>query len=140
MITQLGIAILGTLAMFLTQQSNVMLKKYACLFGLASQPFFLYSTFTSALWGLFFVSIVATGVWMLGLYNYWVKPPALQPAVGCIRVSPAGDHPVVQFLCSSGGKELATTRPGVWIPVYAGPEEKPVKVRVMATMKLEDVQ
>ncbi|MDC0003769.1 hypothetical protein OAE19_05150 [Porticoccaceae bacterium] len=49
--TQAIILITGALAIWLTQQSNQAWQKYACLIGLAGQPFWLWSTYQSDQWG-----------------------------------------------------------------------------------------
>ncbi len=74
MISQIGIVFFGVLAAWLTQQANENRKKYACIFGLISQPFWFYSAIETNQWGIFLLSIIYTGVWLIGLKNYWVKP------------------------------------------------------------------
>lgn len=74
MIPQLLIAFLGGLAIFLTQQKNEKLKRYACLFGLPSQPFFLFETYINNQWGMFALALWYTASWALGLHNFWIKP------------------------------------------------------------------
>lgn len=78
MISQLMIALLGLTAVFLTQQSNFRLKRYACLLGLAGQPFWFYATYTAEQWGIFALSFFYTYAWALGVYNNWIKPVQLQ--------------------------------------------------------------
>jgi hypothetical protein len=72
MITQFCILVFGLAAIYLTQQKNENLKKYACIFGLLSQPFFIYSTISSEQWGMFVLSVFYTFAWMIGFNNYWV--------------------------------------------------------------------
>lgn len=74
MIEQTFIALFGVLAVFLTQQKNQKLTRYACLVGMSSQPFWLYATFIAQQWGMFFSSVMFTGVWALGIYNFWIAP------------------------------------------------------------------
>ena len=74
MIGQIFIALFGVLAVLLTQQRNQNLQKYACLVGMASQPFWLHETYIASQWGMFFTSILFTGVWALGIYNFWILP------------------------------------------------------------------
>ena len=68
---QIIIAITGIVAIWLTQQSNASWKKYACLFGLAGQPFWFYSAYTTEQWGIFILCIFYTYAWMLGFKNNW---------------------------------------------------------------------
>jgi hypothetical protein len=73
MIAQIGIVFFGVMAAWLTQQRNEQLKKYACIFGLISQPFWFYSAIETNQWGIFLLSIIYTAVWLVGFKNYWVK-------------------------------------------------------------------
>lgn len=70
---QLLIAVTGAVAIYLTQQKNENLKRYACLFGIAGQPFWFYSAYTAEQWGIFVLCIFYAGAWMLGVYNNWIK-------------------------------------------------------------------
>lgn len=79
MISQIGIVFFGVLAAWLTQQANENRKKYACIFGLISQPFWVYSSIESNQWGIFLLSIIYTGVWLIGFKNYWVKGSSNEP-------------------------------------------------------------
>lgn len=89
MISQIGIVFFGVLAAWLTQQANDRRKKYACIFGLISQPFWFYSAIETNQWGIFLLSIIYTGVWLIGFKNYWVKPvvkpPTPQPPPSCTK-------------------------------------------------------
>lgn len=71
MIDQIGIAVTGVVAIWLTQQSNEEWKKYACLFGIAGQPFWFYSAYTAEQWGIFILCFFYAYSWMLGLKNNW---------------------------------------------------------------------
>lgn len=73
MINQAGIVIFGVIAAWLTQQRDERLKKYACIFGLISQPFWFYAAIQSNQWGIFILSCIYTGVWLMGFKNYWCK-------------------------------------------------------------------
>ena len=70
---QLFIAVTGVVAIWLTQQSKNNLKKYACLFGIAGQPFWFYSAFTTEQWGIFALCFFYSYSWGLGVYNQWLK-------------------------------------------------------------------
>ena len=71
MILQLWIAVTGVIAIVLTQLPEH--AHFACLFGLLSQPGFIYVTFIARLWGMLFLAICYTGAWGLGLYTYWIQ-------------------------------------------------------------------
>lgn len=70
---QLLIAVTGAVAIYLTQQKNEKLKRYACLFGIAGQPFWFYSAYTAEQWGIFVLCIFYLYAWLLGFYNNWIK-------------------------------------------------------------------
>lgn len=70
---QFAIAFTGAVAIWLTQQSNKKLTKYACLFGMASQPFWFYSAYTNNQWGIFVLCLFYSYSWGLGVYNNWIK-------------------------------------------------------------------
>jgi len=72
MIPQICIAFTGLIAIWLTQQSRPELKKYACLFGLASQPFWFHTTYMAEQWGIFGLSFIYSAMWLVGFKNHWV--------------------------------------------------------------------
>jgi len=70
---QIFIAFTGVTAIWLTQQKKEEWKKYACLFGLAGQPFWFYSAYTSESWGIFTLVLFYTYFWLLGVKNNWLN-------------------------------------------------------------------
>lgn len=70
---QIAIALTGAVAIWLTQQPNEQWKKYACLFGMAGQPFWFYSAYQAEQWGIFALCIFYTYSWCLGIKNHWLK-------------------------------------------------------------------
>lgn len=71
---QIAIAFTGVTAIFLSQSKSERLRKYACLFGLASQPFWFYATFTAQQWGIFALCFLYTFSWARGVWNFWIAP------------------------------------------------------------------
>jgi len=69
---QIFIAITGLAAVFLSQSTGDK-RKYACFFGMASQPFWFYTTYTNEQWGIFALTFFYTYAWVLGFVNNWVK-------------------------------------------------------------------
>jgi hypothetical protein len=51
---QIGIALTGLLAIWLTQHKKVAYQRFACIFGLARQPFWFYSAYQGQQWGIFY--------------------------------------------------------------------------------------
>ncbi len=68
---QIAIALTGVIAIWLTQQKRNNLKKYACLFGIAGQPFWFYSAYNADQWGIFTLCFFYTYSWGLGIKNHW---------------------------------------------------------------------
>lgn len=73
MIIQTLLALTGVIAIFITQQSNEKIKKYAPIFGLLGQPLWYYTTIANDQYGIFVLSLGYTYLWGLGLYNSWFK-------------------------------------------------------------------
>jgi len=70
---QVVIAFTGVIAIWLTQQNNESWKRYACLFGLAGQPFWCYSAYHADQWGILILSVFYTYAWMMGIWNNWIN-------------------------------------------------------------------
>jgi len=70
---QILIALTGVVAILLSQQSRDDIKKYACIFGVAGQPFWFYSSYINEQWGIFTLCFFYSYAWLLGLYNNWIR-------------------------------------------------------------------
>lgn len=73
---QLAIMFTGVTAIWLSQDSDQNRRKYACLFGLAGQPFWFYSAYTAEQWGIFTLCFLYTWAWVKGFRNNWMKGTA----------------------------------------------------------------
>jgi nicotinamide riboside transporter PnuC len=71
-IAQIGIAIFGVLGILLVARKN----KWGFVFGLLSQPFWFITSYINKQWGVFFLSIIYTGSWGYGIYNWFRKKNA----------------------------------------------------------------
>jgi len=69
---QIAIAFTGVVAIWLSQQCDDRLKKYACIFGLVGQPFWFYSAYTNEQWGIFMLCFAYTYCWIMGFWNWWI--------------------------------------------------------------------
>ncbi len=69
LISQFAIPILGTLAIILVAKKN----KWGFVIGLISQPFWIITSYVNEQWGVFFFSIIITGSWILGIYEWFFK-------------------------------------------------------------------
>ncbi|HYE70627.1 MAG TPA: hypothetical protein VD932_03795 [Aquabacterium sp.] len=72
MIDQIGIALTGVTAIALSQ-CEPKLQRYACLFGLAGQPFWFWSAYKAAQWGIFVLCCLYTLAWAKGLWTHWIR-------------------------------------------------------------------
>jgi len=70
---QIAIALTGVVAIWLTQQSNDGWKGYACLFGMAGQPFWFYAAYSAEQWGILILTLFYTYSWILGIKNNWLS-------------------------------------------------------------------
>jgi len=68
-IAQIGIAIFGVTAIILVAKKN----KWGFVFGLASQPFWLITSYLNRQWGVFFLSVIYVFSWALGVYEWFFK-------------------------------------------------------------------
>jgi nicotinamide riboside transporter PnuC len=68
-ISQIGIATLGVAAIILVAKKN----RWGFVFGLLSQPFWFITSFINQQWGIFFLSIIYAGSWILGIYEWFFK-------------------------------------------------------------------
>lgn len=74
MLDQIGIALFGVTAVFLSQTRRESFRRWACIFGLIGQPFWFYSAFTHQQWGIFGLSFLYTFAWGQGVFNNWLRP------------------------------------------------------------------
>ena len=69
------IPVFGTLAFAMSQTSNPVLRKYAPILGLSAQPFWFYTQWTSANFGVILICFLYAGIWVFSLYHQWVTLP-----------------------------------------------------------------
>jgi hypothetical protein len=70
-IEQVGIAVTGVTAIFLTQSKSGEARRYACLFGLAGQPFWIWSAWSASQWGVLLLTAFYTVAWTKGVWVHW---------------------------------------------------------------------
>jgi hypothetical protein len=73
MFEQIAIGLFGVTAVFLSQSHELRIRKYACLFGMASQPFWFYATWKAEQWGIFILCVMYAVCWAIGIYRFWIK-------------------------------------------------------------------
>jgi hypothetical protein len=76
-LAQLGIALTGATAIFLTQSKSREFQRFACLFGLAGQPFWIWSAIEAEQWGILALTSLYAFAWAKGVWVYWLKPQAV---------------------------------------------------------------
>lgn len=72
---QIGIVFTGMIAVWLTQDHRESWRRWACLFGMAGQPFWFYATYKAAQWGIFATCVVYTWSWWRGVRHHWLRKP-----------------------------------------------------------------
>lgn len=74
MIDQIGIAVCGVSAVFLSQDKRESWRRWACVFGLVGQPFWFLATLHAEQWGIMALTVLYTYSWLRGVRTYWINP------------------------------------------------------------------
>jgi uncharacterized membrane protein YgcG len=69
---QIGIALTGAIAIWLSQDERRSWNRWACIFGLAGEPFWFLASYRAEQWGVFALAILYTIGWMRGVRNNWM--------------------------------------------------------------------
>jgi hypothetical protein len=70
-VCQVAISVLGLTALILVSKKN----KWGFVIGLASQPFWFFTTFVHEQWGIFALSVAYAIVWANGIRVWFSKKP-----------------------------------------------------------------
>lgn len=73
MLIQIVITLTGIAAIWLANDPRESWRRYACLFGLAGQPAWIYTAWESEQWGVVLLTAVYTVAWGKGFVGQWVK-------------------------------------------------------------------
>lgn len=73
MIDQVMIALTGVISIWLVNDHREGYRRFACLFGLAGQPFWFYSAISTEQWGVLALAVIYTLAWMRGVWVNWVR-------------------------------------------------------------------
>jgi hypothetical protein len=92
---QYAIMVLGSLAAWLTQDTRAAWRRWACIFGLLSQPFWFYACWRSGQAGLLLMAVIYTAIWARGLINHWL--PRSGQAGGNVLLNPNGKRPLTEL-------------------------------------------
>lgn len=71
---QIGIALTGVTAVFLSQDRRLSWRRWAGIIGCIGQPFWFYAAWKAEQWGIFGLCFLYTASWMRGVYNHWIAP------------------------------------------------------------------
>ncbi len=70
--TQIGIALCGVTAVYLSQDLRVERRKWASIFGLLGQPFWIVETVAAQQWGILALCALYTWSWWRGFKTHWL--------------------------------------------------------------------
>lgn len=86
-VDQIAIALFGAFAAWLSQTRDEKTRRWACIFGLISQPFWFYATWQAEQWGMFALSALYALAWMKGLWVHWLGPKQAPHPIHARQVS-----------------------------------------------------
>ena len=69
---QVAIAMTGVVAIWLSQDARAGWRRWACIFGIAGQPFWFYAAYTAEQWGIFALCFLYSYAWLKGIRNNWL--------------------------------------------------------------------
>jgi hypothetical protein len=75
--TQIGIAVCGVTAIWLSQDLRLERRKWASVFGLAGQPFWILETINAQQWGILALCVLYTWSWWRGFHAHWLRKAAV---------------------------------------------------------------
>lgn len=71
---QIGIAVFGVAAIWLSQDSREKVRRWAPVCGLLSQPFWAWTTYVNGQWAVLALTAFYTVAWWKGFRTFWLKP------------------------------------------------------------------
>jgi hypothetical protein len=75
-VTQIGIALCGVTAVWLSQDPREKWRRWSSVFGLAGQPFWFAETLAAEQWGMLVLCALYTWSWWRGFRAHWLKRSA----------------------------------------------------------------
>lgn len=75
-VAQIGAVVLGCWSMWLVnlKHKEHPNKRWACILGLISEPFWMYTLIYHQQYIAIIVKFFYTVSWSMGIYNFWIKP------------------------------------------------------------------
>ena len=75
-VAEVGLAVCGVTAVALSQDPRASRRRWACIAGLAGQPFWFIETIGARHWGMVALCAVYALAWLRGFHSYWWKARA----------------------------------------------------------------
>lgn len=72
-LAQLGIAVFGVAAIYLSQHPVERVRRWGCIAGLCGQPFWIASSYLAGQWGILALTALYTMAWCRGVRTYWLR-------------------------------------------------------------------
>jgi hypothetical protein len=87
---QIAIAVLGVIAVWLSQARGTGLRRWACCFGLLAQSLWLYAAWRAGQWDVFTAGGLLALAWLKGLWTHWIaaRPQRQDSGLGTIQITP----------------------------------------------------
>lgn len=73
MVDQIVIGVCGVTSVFCSQSAEDRVRRWACIFGISAQPFWLYTTITAGQWDIAALSLLYAYGWWRGIRLHWLK-------------------------------------------------------------------
>ncbi len=87
---QIAVALLGIVAVWLSQARGAAWRRWGCVFGLLGQPWWLFSSWRAGQWELLAIAALLTLAWLRGLWVHWLaqRPQMQGSGLGTIQITP----------------------------------------------------
>lgn len=72
-VLQVGLASLSLTATWLSLRKSTVMRRYACFFGMAAQPFWICSSLAAHQYGVLLATAAYSAMWVHNFYSTWVR-------------------------------------------------------------------
>lgn len=73
MVLQVLIAVFGLTAIWLSQDERPRVRRWASVFGLLGQPFWVLAMALAEQWGVLLLCLFYTAAWARGFRTHWIR-------------------------------------------------------------------
>ena len=105
---QIGIALCGVVAVWLTQDQRERWRRWACIFGILGQPFWFYAAWRAEQWGILALCMLYTYAWARGLWIHWAGQRRLGCVVKDLDGQPQNSVETIRYPAVKGPPKTAT--------------------------------